>query len=147
MEIDSPAFETVARWRHEAFLAEDGIAYEESRASLRALLEHQGYEVALLAEVGGEPAGICLFVRQEIDSKHDLTPWLASLYVAPAFRNRSIGQVLVRAIEAHARDVGCGQLYLYTVGAELFYARLGWIVRDRFDWHGTPMVLMGRALA
>ena len=87
---------------------------------------------------------MCLFVRNEIDPMHDLTPWLAALYVAPEFRKRGVGHALVRAIEGHARSVGTETLYLYTSEAEPFYARLGWKVRDRFTQNGEEMVLMAR---
>jgi GNAT superfamily N-acetyltransferase len=145
-EPDTPEAEIAARWRHEAFFAEDGVRWEDSRDALYAFLESQGYEIALLAEWGGAPAGLCLFVRNEIDPKHDLTPWLAALFVAPEFRKRGIGAALVRAIEDHARKVGTVTLHLYTVEAEPFYARLGWRSRDHFDRHGEPMVLMAREL-
>ena len=146
LEADEPAFEIVARWRYDAFYAQDGGTFEESRDALRAWMDGLGYEIALLAEVDGQPAGSCLFVREEIDPKHDLTPWLAALYVAPEFRERGIASALVRAIEEHARNVGCKQLYLYTITAEPLYAKLGWIMRERFDWHGEKFVLMALAL-
>src|SRR5687768_11949265 len=146
LEADEPAFEIVARWRYDAFFAQDGSTFEESRDALRAWMAGLGYETALLAEVGGRPAGSCLFVREEIDPKHDLTPWLAALYVAPEFRNRGIASALVRAIEQHARNVGCRKLYLYTITAEPLYAKLGWTVRDRFDSNGEKFVLMARKL-
>jgi GNAT superfamily N-acetyltransferase len=146
LEVDEPAFDIVARWRHDAFFADDGTPFENLRDALRTWMRELGYETALLAEVNGSPAGSCLFVRKEIDAKHDLTPWLAALYVAPAYRKRSIGSALVRAIEQHARNVGCTELYLYTVTAESFYAKLDWITRERFDWHGEPMALMAREL-
>lgn len=146
LEADEPAFEIVARWRYDAFYANDGGTFEESCDALRAWMRTLGYETALLAEVDGRPAGSCLFVREEIDPKHDLTPWLAALYVAPEFRKRGIAGALVRAIERHARDVGCAQLYLYTITAEPLYAKLGWITRERFDWHGEKFVLMARNL-
>ena len=145
LEAGEPAFEIIARWRYDAFFAEDGT-FEESRDSLHAWMQGLGYETALLAEVDGKPAGSCLFVREEIDPKHDLTPWLAALYVAPEFRGRSVATTLVRAIEEHARNVGCKQLYLYTITAEPLYAKLGWIMRERFDWHGEKFMLMARAL-
>jgi len=113
---------------------------------LRAWKRSLGYETALLAEVDGRPAGSCLFVREEIDPKHDLTPWLAALYVEPDYRKRGIASALVRAIEQHARNIGCKELYLYTVTAEGLYVRLGWTVRERFDWHGKNFVLMAREL-
>jgi GNAT superfamily N-acetyltransferase len=144
LQVDEPAFEIVARWRYDAFFAGDGITFEDSRDALRAWMSQLDYETALLAEVDGRPAGSCLFVREEIDPKHDLTPWLAALYVAPEFRGRLIASALVRAIEQHARDVGCTELHLYTITAEPLYAKLGWIARERFDWHGEKFVLMAR---
>jgi GNAT superfamily N-acetyltransferase len=146
LEVEEPAFETVARWRYDAFFAQEGITFEESRDALRAWMGGLGYETALLAELDGQPAASCLFVREEIDAKHQLTPWLAALYVAPAFRKQGIGSALVHAIERHARDVGCNELYLYTVTAEGLYTKLGWLVRERFDWHGEKFVLMTREL-
>ena len=146
LEADEPAFDVVARWRYDAFFAPDGITFEESRDALHTWMEGLGYETALLAEVDGRPAGSCLFVREEIDPKHDLTPWLAALYVAPEFRNRGIATALVRAIEQHARSVGCSELHLYTITAEPLYAKLGWTVQDRFDSNGEKFVLMTRSL-
>src|SRR5688572_24766614 len=146
LEADEPAFEIVARWRYDAFFAQDGGAFKESRDALHAWMRGLGYETALLAQVDGQPAGSCLFVREEIDPKHDLTPWLAALYVAPEFRKQGIASALVRSIEQHARDVGCQELYLYTITAEPLYAKLGWSTRERFDWHGEAFVLMARIL-
>jgi GNAT superfamily N-acetyltransferase len=146
LEADELAFDVVARWRYDAFFAQGGITFEESRDALHAWMGGLGYETALLAEVDGQPAGSCLFVREEIDPKHDLTPWLAALYVAPEFRKLGIASALVSAIEQHARDVGCSVLHLYTVTAEPLYAKLGWTARDRFDSNGEKFVLMAREL-
>jgi GNAT superfamily N-acetyltransferase len=146
LEADEPAFDIVARWRYDAFFAQDGITFEDSRNALHTWMNGLGYETALLAELDGRPAGSCLFVREEIDPKHDLTPWLAALFVAPAFRNQGIASALVRAIEQHARDAGCTQLYLYTITAERLYTKLGWIALEHFDWHGEKFVLMMRDL-
>jgi GNAT superfamily N-acetyltransferase len=146
LEADEPAFDIVARWRYDVFFAEDGGAFEESRDALRAWMGGLGYETALLAEVDGQPAGSCLFVREEINPKHDLTLWLAVLYVAPEFGKQGSASALVRATEQHARSVGCGERYLYAINAEPLYAKLGWSVRDRFEWHGERFVLMARAL-
>ncbi|HNB26244.1 MAG TPA: GNAT family N-acetyltransferase [Alphaproteobacteria bacterium] len=147
LDADTPEAELAARWRYDAFFAEDGDTLENSRAALMDFLRHQdGYEIGLVAEWNGAPAGLCLFVRKEIEPKHDLTPWLAALFVAPAFRRRGIGAALVRAIEDHARSVGAGTLHLYTLEAEPFYAGLGWKTRERFDWHGEDMALMAREL-
>ena len=142
----SSAVRVCARWRYDAFLRDEGFSLEDCLEQLVEFVARPDYEIALLAEVGGHPAGTCLFVRREIDPVHQLTPWLAGLYVAPEFRNRSIGRELVAAIESHARKVGCNRLHLYTSGAETYYARLGWRVSERFPWDGKPFVLMHRDL-
>jgi len=147
LDADTPEAELAARWRYDAFFADGSDTFENSRAALMDFLRRQdGHEVGLVAMCDGQPAGLCLFVRAEIDPKHDLTPWLAALFVAPDFRKRGIGAALVRAIEDHARLVGTATLHLYTLEAEPFYARLGWQTRERFDWHGERMVLMTREL-
>jgi predicted N-acetyltransferase YhbS len=140
------AIQDCAEWRHRAFLAEDGFSIADAQRQLEELVSRQGFEAALVAEVGGVPAGTCLFVKQEIDPRHAVSPWLAGLYVAPGFRNRSIGCQLVEAVEAHAREVGCTCIYLYTSGAEGYYAAIRWQVAERFDWDGDPFVLMRRNL-
>lgn len=148
LEADTPEAELAARWRYDAFFADGSDTLENSRAALMDFLRRQdGYEIGLVAAWNGLPAGLCLFVRAEIDPKHDLTPWLAALFVAPEFRKRGIGAALVGAIEDHARAVGTATLHLYTLEAEPFYTRLGWRSREHFDWHGEKMVLMTRELA
>jgi GNAT superfamily N-acetyltransferase len=133
-----------AEWRHDAFLAEDGFSVAEALQQLQDLVFHQEFEAAFVAEVEGAPAGTCLFVKDEIDPRHDVSPWLAGLYVEPGFRKRSIGSKLVQAVEAHARAVGSTLIYLYASDAEAYYQALGWEVVDRFDWDGEPFVLMCR---
>ena len=140
------AIRVCAEWRHRAFLAEDGFSIVDAQHQLEELVSRQGFEAAFVAEAGGVPAGTCLFVEEEIDPRHDVSPWLAGLYVAPEFRNRSIGCQLVEAVEAHAREAGCTRIYLYASDAEAYYAAIRWQVVERFDWDGDPFVLMRRDL-
>jgi len=148
LEPDTPEAELAARWRYDAFFADGSDTFENSRAALLGFLRQQDDEIALLAECDGKPAGLCLFVKDEADPnpRPDLSPWLAALYVAPEYRNRGIGETLIKAIEDHARAVGTETLYLYTSEAEAFYAKLGWSVRDRFTLNGEACALMAREL-
>jgi len=146
LEAGSPHLPVLADWRYDAFFKGTDVSLEESRRQLLTIAGSLNGEVALVAEHGGVPAGLCLYVHNEIDAAHDLTPWLASLYVVPEFRMRGIGRALVTAIEDHARGDDAGRLHLYTIGAEAFYRRCGWVVADRFDWHGKAFVLMHKDL-
>ena len=102
----------------------------------------QGRGVAQVAKADGEPIGTCLLAESEIEPNHDVSPWLAGLFVVPERRRKGAGAVLVRAIEDQARERGFSRLYLYTSDAVGFYERLGWQVLDRTSWKGFDTALM-----
>ncbi|HEY4191424.1 MAG TPA: GNAT family N-acetyltransferase [Mesorhizobium sp.] len=139
--------EAVARLRVESFFKDSGRTHAEDVADLRDMLRGDGFECSMVARIGAEPVGSVLFVRHELEPAHALTPWLAGLAVAKAFRGRGIGAALVRAVEAHARAVGAEPLYLYTWQARDFYAALGWQAVESLVQDGEPMFLMMRRLA
>lgn len=143
----SPELAITAEWRHEAFLKEDGFSVADSAAQLTKLTtQPEGPETALIAMVAGKLAGICLLVLHELEPAHDYSPWLASLYVTPEFRRNGIARRLVKAIEDHARDKGIARLHLYTVDAEAFYVKCGWVVSERMPSSSGELVLMTREL-
>lgn len=101
--------------------------------------------LALVAFEGSEPIGtVCLKVYE--GDRHDLTPWLAGLYVAKPWRRRGVGAALVAAIEKTARELGIGRLYLYTPEGEHFYLKLEWQVKERTVYNGYPVVIMQKEL-
>jgi len=136
----------LAKLRYDTFFAGGERTLEQDRDEIGNFIRNQGYEIAFVAEQDGRLAGTCLFVREEIDPQHDVSPWLAGLVVVPEFRGRGIATLLVGAIEVHARSLGCERLHLYTYGAEGLYASLGWQAIERFrDDHGL-CVLMAKDL-
>lgn len=143
---DDPGLVHYARLRHDAFLEDSGLTRAESLAQVVAIAGSDTFEAAYVVEVGGTPAGLCMLVADEISPRHVRTPWLASLIVAPQFRRRGFGAILVGAVEDHARTHGFARLYLYSGTAEAYYARLGWETEDRFGWDGEPFVLMRRSV-
>jgi predicted N-acetyltransferase YhbS len=134
-----------ARWRANAFSVLKAT-FEQELRSLELFAADQSRGVALVAKADGELIGTCLLVESEIEPNHDVSPWLAGLFVAPEHRRRGAGAVLVRAIEDQARQRGFSRLYLYTTGAVAFYTRLGWEVLDRTNWKGLDTALMVRDL-
>lgn len=151
LEAGEPAEALCARWRHEAFFADDGVALEESSACFHDFVARQAqapdsFEIALVAEIGDVPVGFCLLVKEEIGQVHDLSPWLAALFVAPAYRRRGIATALVQAIEDQARNHGFPCLYLYTVTVQDFYAHCGWQAVERARSGGYDLLLMRRDL-
>jgi GNAT superfamily N-acetyltransferase len=98
--------------------------------------------VALVAFEGAELLGtVCLKIH-DMDTRPDLTPWLAGLYVVAPRRRQGVGAALVAAIEKKAGDLGVKKLYLYTPESEGFYAKLGWKVKERPEYHGYAVTIM-----
>ncbi len=141
----TPELAICARWRAETFAVLEA-SYEKELRSLELFASDPAHGVALVAKLGGEPIGTCLLVESEIEPNHDVSPWLAGLFVVPEHRRCGAGATLVHAIEDEARARGVSRLYLYTSAAAGFYARLGWVVLDRTDWKGFDTAFMGRDL-
>ncbi len=141
----TPELAICARWRAETFSVLEA-SFEQELKSLELFASDQSLGVALVAKVGDEPIGTCLLVESEIEPNHDVSPWLAGLFVVPEHRRNGAGAVLVRAIEDQARQRGVSRLYLYTTAAAGFYAKIGWAMLDRTDWKGFDTALMARDL-
>lgn len=58
---------------------------------------------------------------------------LRSVVVRPASRKRGLGELLVAAVEAMARQDGATRLWLLTADAAPFFARAGYARVDRAD--------------
>jgi GNAT superfamily N-acetyltransferase len=145
VEPGTPELAICARWRVNAFSVLQASLEEEFR-SLELFASDQTKGIALVAKADGEPIGTCLLVESEIEPNHDVSPWLAGLFVIPERRREGAGTILVRAIEDQARRRGFSRLYLYTSEAIAFYANLGWSVLDRTNWRGLDTTLMAREL-
>ena len=146
VEPGTPELALCARWRAKAFSVLEA-SFEKELRSLELFASDQSHGVALIAKADGEPVGTCLLAESEIEPNHDVSPWLAGLFVAPEHRRKGAGAVLVRAIEDQARQRGFSRLYLYTTEAVEFYARLGWTVVDHTNWKGFDTALMVRDLS
>lgn len=102
--------------------------------------------LALVAFAGDELIGtVCLKVN-DMETKPELTPWLAGLYVKPSWRRQGVGSLLVNAIEQQAGELGVGRLYLYTPESEYFYAKRGWCVREKCHYHNVAVSVMEKAI-
>ena len=102
--------------------------------------------LALVAYDGTEILGTVYLTLHDMDTRTDLNPWLAGLYVIQARRNQGVGSRLVTALEDKARELKLAKLYLYTPSAQVFYAKLGWEIREEADYHGYLVTIMEKML-
>ena len=136
----------VAEWLHDAFGRPDGTM-EEARRYVEAFSAAGAAEQCFVLLADGAPVGTASLVAHDLEERPDLTPWLASVAVPPAFRGRGHASRLVRAVEASARQAGVVCLYLFTVTAVPLYAGLGWSEFAVELHRGKAVTVMTRDLA
>lgn len=135
---------SVAEWLHAEFDHARGPSLAERIAELRT---QTAPEETFILYDGDVPVGTASLVLNDLPSRPELTPWLASVVVRPEFRGRGYSAPLVRHVEKVAASMA-SILWLYTWTAEPLYARLGWerVGPERDVNRDIPVVLMKRAL-
>ena len=135
----------VAEWLVQAFGHPGGRSVEDMTALI--LSPPVGPEETFVLFEQDRPVGTASLAAKDLQTRPDLTPWLAGVFVHPAFRGRGYATVLVRKVEAFATAASLQDIWLYTWTAEPLYARLGWHRVGLEQNRGSEVVLMRRSLA
>jgi GNAT superfamily N-acetyltransferase len=120
-----------------------------SIAQRAAALHRHGIDtvpMTLLALSGDTPLGSASLIEHDMDTRMDLSPWLASVYVDPPYRGRGIGSALAQAVVDRAALQGFPALYLFTPDRARFYERLGWHTLEHTVYRGYAQTVMSIAL-
>lgn len=100
--------------------------------------------VFVALEDDGSLAGSSMLIESDMDTRPELRPWLAGVYVVEASRGRGYGSALVLQVEEAARALGIERVFLYTPDAMEFYERLGWVRRERVSHLGQDVTIMAK---
>lgn len=103
--------------------------------------------LTLIALRDGDVVGTASLIEYDMDTRRDLSPWLASVYVIPEQRGQGIGTKLVQAIVAKATEIGISKLYLFTPDKEHFYQKLGWQRLEYTEYRERDVVIMQKTLS
>ena len=82
-------------------------------------------------------------VDNDMDTRQDLFPWLASVYVDKKLRRKGFGQIVVKKAMLKAKNMGFKNLYLFTPDQENWYKNFGWNKIERTIYRDTEVTLMG----
>jgi len=123
-----------------------GGTVDEVASELQGHLEPGRIPTSFVALVDGEVVGSASLLEHDLPERPELGPWLASLYVAPAYRRQGIGAALAARMVEEAARLGVPTLYLFTFDREGYYARLGWRRLAPALCHGHPVRVMTRDL-
>ncbi|TAL65071.1 MAG: GNAT family N-acetyltransferase [Legionella sp.] len=124
------------------------VPMERVQQTYKNHLNTEAMPLTIVALDGDKPVGMCS-LRDNDGIRPDLTPWLGSLVVDPAYQNRKIGRQLIDAIKAKAIEFDFKKLHLFALDPTIpdYYERLGWteIAKDQFKIH--PVTVMEIDLA
>lgn len=121
-----------------------GLTVEDLTRIFSRHLNRDRIPLTLIAFLDGQPAGTASIFVHDMDTRPDLSPWLAAVYVAPSYRKQGIGSKLVKAVESEAQKLDIHRLYLFTPDRERFYTRLGWSVLERVEYWNQTVVIMDK---
>lgn len=139
----SHALPILAEWQHREWgHIRAGDTVEKRRARLEGYSSRDRIPLTVVALEGSEVLGSASLVSHDMETRMELTPWLAGVYVAEQYRRKGIGAQLVRRIMDEAGKLDVSLLYLYTVHSEEFYAALGWTLLERTNYREQKVVIM-----
>jgi GNAT superfamily N-acetyltransferase len=113
----------------------------DAQADLLAACSRNRLPICLVSlDELGEVVGT-VSLRAASFSHFHLTPWVAALLVAPGWRRRGIGSMLIAAAEDEARRLGYQRLYIATDSAAKLVERRGWNTFDTVQSLLGPVML------
>jgi predicted N-acetyltransferase YhbS len=134
---------TLARWHHEEWAyVRSGDTVEARIVRLQGCCGRGCIPLTVIAVSGNELLGSASLIEHDMESRLELTPWLASVFVALQHRRKGIGAALVRRILDEAAALHVSRFYLYTVDSTAFYANLGWSLLEQTAYRGKDVSIM-----
>jgi len=90
--------------------------------------------------------GTVSLLKDDMETRPDLNPWIGCLFVLPEWRHRGLGAALVGEGEKLARRMHLPRLYLFAAKETALYWRLGWTEIGRESYEGSWTTLMVKEL-
>jgi N-acetylglutamate synthase-like GNAT family acetyltransferase len=134
---------TLAHWHHQewAYLR-PGDSLEARIVRLRESCGRCEIPTVVIAFSNGTLLGSAMLIAHDMDTRLELSPWLAGVFVAAEHRSHGIGVALVQRVIDDATALGVRRLYLYTPNKERFYALLGWSFVECTNYRGIDVTVM-----
>jgi N-acetylglutamate synthase-like GNAT family acetyltransferase len=124
---EQKVIETIAEWHHSEWSdLNPGGSVQKRIEKMQEYLTGHTVPKMFVCQDGDILLGSAAIVSNDMDTRMDLSPWLASVYVNAEYRKKGVGSDLVRHVTEYARSAGYRNLYLFTPDQEEFYQSLGW---------------------
>lgn len=123
-----------------------GSSVERGIDRLQGRLHRDQRPLTLVAMEGEFAIGTVSLIPCDMETRPDLAPWLASLYVVPDHRRCGIGSALIEAAVREAKRVGIDSLFLFTDSSEALYVKHGWQTVESCLYRNRAVVIMRRSV-
>ena len=117
--------EYASEWIYNEWSKEQGQKVEDVIYRSKHSINKEDIPQMYVAISNNIPIGVVSLWRNDLTSRQDLFPWLASLYVKDEFRNKGVGKKLQEKCIEVARNLGYKNLYLIT-DHNNYYEKMGW---------------------
>lgn len=132
-----------AEWSH----FNPSLTLEARAEAIAKAAGREGIPSIFIAITGDELIGSAALVQQDMKTRLDLSPWLASVYVKEKFRRQGVASALIDRCESEAARSGVTTWYLYTEFASKLYDNLGWSLMERCEYQGVTVSIMSKGIA
>jgi len=122
-------YDFLCDWVYEWWAQDEGWPREKLQEYMHHSVCAEGLPETIVAYENGAPVGMYQLAMQDLDTRPDLYPWLAILFVLPEYRGLGIGKALIEDAKARSKALGAKYLYLYTAHVGL-YERFGFRLFD-----------------
>ncbi|MFT0139544.1 GNAT family N-acetyltransferase [Alcanivoracaceae bacterium MT1] len=99
-----------SEWKH----LNPSLTLEGRTEAIAEAAGREGAPSIFIAMSGSQLVGSAALVQNDMNTKPDLSPWLAAVYVKEAFRHQGIATELIARCEAEAVGSNADTWYLYT---------------------------------
>lgn len=138
---------TLAKWHHDEWSSlNPGRTVDQRVEYMRSYLSDNLVPSTFIAK-GDDLIGSAAITENDMDTRPELTPWLASVFVAPEYRNQEVGSRLVKHVMQQAKDATMDTLYIFTPDRVSFYEKLGWQVFNEEEYREHWVTVMSVKLS
>ena len=120
-------YKDIAKMIYQEFVL--GTSSKMTLKDVEYFFEHTNVDVfpiTFICIIDNECIGTVSVYENDFKERPQYSPWLASLYVKPKYRDKKMGQQLITYLISHLKALNYSELYLKTENASEYYKKLGW---------------------
>lgn len=143
LRYETDCIEKLAKWHHSEWAhLNPGSSLESRIATMLAYLGDPIVPSMFVCKEGDLLLGSAAIVENDMDTRTELSPWLASVYVEKTYRKQGLGTALVNHVVNVAKNAGFSYLYLFTPDKEDFYWEIGWFTISKEIYRDVHVTVM-----